>query len=396
MYDCLIKEARVIDPSQGIDAVLDIAIEDGHIEKIGPDIPAATASATYMMSGKIVTPGLIDAHCHPVLGFSDRFVHPDEAGIHAGVHLVNDGGSAGSANFYSLQQLFGENQDTKMTFFVNMASFGLIRQPEIRCVSDVDTDELKSTIAKYRPAIKGIKIRAMESLTKIDTDIIELALAVAGEVDLPLMVHLGEFRERKEHDPMDSYSRGVVKRLRKGDIVSHFMTERPGGMVLPDGTIYPELREAKERGVFLDSCHGKNNFSFTVARRLLDEGLAPNLISTDLSALGAPFVQSLPVTMSKFLALGMSLYDVVQTTTYNPAVALGIEEEWGSLQVGRRANISILELEEGSYEFFDGSAGHHLHGNMLLEPRMVLKDGRPHPCRSYYHLPAEAAGLTPV
>ncbi|HUZ17248.1 MAG TPA: amidohydrolase/deacetylase family metallohydrolase [Spirochaetia bacterium] len=395
MYDALLKNGRVIDPSSATDGLLDIAITKGRIAKLDRDIAPAEAVQTFDLSGKIVTPGLIDAHCHPVKGFSDHFVRPDDVGVDSGVLLVNDAGTAGAANFSTLRELFVGKTATEMSFFLNFATCGLIREPEIQTATDTDTALLKEAVEANRPLIRGIKIRALEALVGAGDDLFGSALDAARELGMPLMVHIGTFRPRREDDPFDDITRSLVKRLRPGDILSHFMTPRPGGMVTPDGRIYPELESARERGVFLDSCHGKFNFSFPVAQRLLEAGLHPDIISTDMSVMGFPYVQSLLVTMSKFINLGMSLYNVVDATTTRPAVALGVAGEWGSLQVGRRANISVIELVDGSFTFFDGNAGNKLTGGKLLEPRMVIKEGSVYPCRSFYHLPAEAADARP-
>jgi dihydroorotase len=203
------------------------------------------------------------------------------------------------------------------------------------------------------------------------------------------MVHIGEFRERRPNDPMDAYGRAVVDLLDSGDILSHFMTWRPGGMFPSDERVYPELEKAKKRGVFLDSCHGGNNFSFKVARQALELGLAPDIISSDLCASAVPAVQSLCVTMSKFLNLGLSLAQVIAMTTIKPAAALGLGERRRGLAPGAPADISILELVKGEYRFFDGKAGHRMRGELLLEPRLVIRRGRELPCRSCYHLPSD-------
>jgi predicted amidohydrolase len=165
------------------------------------------------------------------------------------------------------------------------------------------------------------------------------------------------------------------------------MTWRPGGMVLPNGTIFPELKEARDRGVLLDCSHGKNNFSLKVAEVLLAMDLKPDIITTDLSSIGSPYVQSLLVTMSKFINLGMPLYEVIAAVTCNAAKALGVEGEWGSLKPGRSADITILENVEGAFTFFDGAARNTRKGSYLLEPRMILQKGVPRPCRSFYQLP---------
>jgi dihydroorotase len=387
MYDVLLKDARVIDPSQKVDGIFDVAITDGKIEVLEADIPKNRAKATIPLAGKIVTPGLIDAHCHPVLHFTDHAVFPDEAGVHAGVLLVNDGGSAGAANFVTLREMYYKRVETDMTFFLNIATSGLIHPPEIQAIQDIDIKLLKATVEENRSIIKGLKLRLLEPLSKVQPDVVQLALETAEELKLPLMVHIGDFRERTEGDPLDVFTRSVVRRLRKGDIISHFMTWRPGGMVLPNGTIFPELKEARDRGVLLDCSHGKNNFSLKVAEVLLAMDLKPDIITTDLSSIGSPYVQSLLVTMSKFINLGMPLYEVIAAVTCNAAKALGVEGEWGSLKPGRSADITILENVEGAFTFFDGAARNTRKGSYLLEPRMILQKGVPRPCRSFYQLP---------
>ena len=132
--------------------------------------------------------------------------------VDAGVLLVNDAGSSGSANFLVLQDLL-QNAETTITFFLNFASCGLIKLPEIASVHDFNIAELKKVVSKAGTKIRGIKIRAMESVSKIPIDVIALAKKTAVELDLPLMVHIGEFRNRKENDPFDSYSRKVVSLL---------------------------------------------------------------------------------------------------------------------------------------------------------------------------------------
>ncbi len=387
MHDILLKGARVIDPAQGIDGILDVAIADGKVAGVAAGIPQHSATMTIPLPGKIVTPGLIDAHCHPALHLTDHAVHPDDAGVNAGVLLVNDGGSAGAGNFATLREMYYRRVKTDMTFFLNIATAGLIHHPEIKSAHDVDIARLKVTVAENRAIIKGLKLRILDPLRTIQSDIVGLALDAAGELSLPLMIHIGDFRERTDGDPHDAFTRRVVQRLRTRDIISHFMTWRPGGMVLPSGAVFPELKEARDRGVLLDCSHGKNNFSLKVAEALLAMDLKPDIITTDLSSIGVPYVQSLLVTMSKFVNLGMPLHEVVAAVTCNAAKAIGVDAEWGTLKPGRPANISILESVEGAFTFFDGAAGNRREGKCLLEPRMVLQRGVPLPCRSFYHLP---------
>ena len=150
-------------------------------------------------------------------------------------------------------------------------------------------------------------------------DAIEIAKKLAADMDLPLMMHIGETRERVPADKMDDFSRAAVSLMENGDILSHYLTWEPGGMILKDGTVYPELEAAQKRGVVLDSSHGVNHFSFTVARHAIEKGLLPTVISTDMVTTVLPAAQSLAVVMSKFLNWGLTLDQVIEMTTINPA-----------------------------------------------------------------------------
>lgn len=396
MYDILLKGARVIDPFQGIDGVRDIAIAGDKIAALEKSIAPLTAKKVLTLDGKIVTPGLIDIHCHPAFGMGGNAVPPDVAGINAGVLLICDAGTTGPTNFIVLRDFIRPHSKTSMVYFLNVASTGLIKAPEIQRLTDIDAKAVLRIVEENRSDIRGIKVRAMEAASGVERNVVRVAKEIANEVHLPVMVHLGEFRERKNDDPMDIFGRKSVDALAEGDIISHYMTERPGGMVLPNGEIFEELTEAKKRGVLLDSSHGKNNFSFKVARILMEKGLPPDIISTDLCETAYSTVQSLLVTMSKFLSLGMGLAGIVAATTIQPARALGLDDEWGTLSVGRKANISVLESTDGDFWFFDGNAGNSIHANKLLVPRMVLHEGGIMPCQSHYHIDAEYVKKTMI
>jgi dihydroorotase len=218
---------------------------------------------------------------------------------------------------------------------------------------------------------------------------IEIAKKLAYDLGLPLMIHLGvsEKRSRVLNDKMEDLSRASVSLLEKGDILSHYLTWQVGGMILKDGTVFPELEAARKRGVVLDACHGLNNFNFTIARSAIGKGLIPTVISTDMNSMNLSVVQSLAVVMSKFLNMGLSLAQVVEMTTINPAKALGEEGRHGSLIPGMIANITVMELVQGDYVFGDGLGRESMHSNMLLEPRMVFKGGKEVPAYSRYRTP---------
>jgi len=388
MYDVILKEGEIVDPAQKMHTTGSVAIQDGKIAALGVKLPSMEAGIVLDMRGKIIAPGLIDLHCHPAFGFAALGVPADEAGLNTGVTLLGDGGSAGAANFEAFRRLVVQPARTQVFCFLNLAKAGLIAMPEICTLRDIDVELSKRVVAANREIIKGIKVRAIQPLAEgPGIKAIEMAKRLAQDLGLPLMIHIGEARDRMEKDWMDDFSRSAVSLLERGDILSHFLTWEPGGMILPDGTVYPELEAARERGVYLDSCHGINHFSFTVARHALARGFIPQIISTDLSANNSPVTQSLPVVMSKFLNLGLSLDQVIEMTTVNPARALGEEGRRGSLKIGMAADLTILETVKGDFLFSDGKGRGSLRGTLLLEPRMVFQSGEMRPAYSRYYIP---------
>lgn len=388
MYDLLLKNGEVIDPSQGIHTTSSVAIENGKIAAVGKDILEAEAKKVFDMKGKIIAPGLIDIHCHPSAGFLAGGVPADEVGLNTGVTLLCDGGSSGAANFETMRQFVIQSAKTDIYCFLNLSITGLVRIPEILTNYDIDIEYSKRVVETNADIIKGIKIRAIQPLAEsLGIKAIEMAKKLATDLKMPLMVHLGQTRDRIPDDKMDDFSRTTVSMLERGDVLSHYLTWRPGGMILRDGTVYPELEAAKKRGVVLDSCHGLNHFSFTIARHAIARGLIPTVISTDMASVAVPAAQSLVVVMSKFLNLGLGVDEVIQMTTSNPAKVLGEENKRGSLKTGTNADITIMEMMRGEYLYRDGMSGESIHGKLLLEPRMVFKAGNAMPAFSNYHIP---------
>jgi dihydroorotase len=388
MYDLLLKNGEVIDPAQGIHGRRDVAIKEGRIAAVEECIPEDGASKVIPVDGKLVTPGLIDMHCHPSAGLVNIGRRIDETGIYSGVTTLCDAGSSGATNFQPFRRFLINPALTDTFCFINIAKIGLASIPEIRGDCDLDLDGTKRIIEENRDIIRGIKIRGIQSVVEsVGVKAVELAKKMGTELGLPVMIHIGEARDRVSDDFLDSFTREAVKLLDRGDIISHFLTRLPGGLIQADGSIAQELWDARKRGVILDACHGLWHFSFEIAKQALNQGLLPTVISTDLSAPNVTVVQSLLVTMSKFLNLGLTIDQVVEMTTVKAAFAIG-EENRGSLRLGGAADISILELVQGDFIFSDGRAGNRLRGKMLLEPRLVLKSGKEMPCCSRYHVPA--------
>ncbi len=374
MYDLLVRGGRVVDPAQGIDGVADIGVSQGRIATIGEGLKVEEAAQVVEAQGKVVVPGLIDLHAHVYEAVTWVSVAPDRAGVDSGVTTVVDAGSAGWATFPGLVKFLLPQSRTSVFCFLHICRTGLCHMPEIRDWNDIDYEETVAMARAYPDLIKGIKVRVVEpAVWNMGLELIKLAKRIAGEVGLPLMVHIGDARGI----PARTLTRELLPLLDSGDILSHCFTGKAGTVLQSDGTVMPEFREAAERGVVLDIAHGKNNFNFDVARRGMTQGILPHTISTDLASLtidGPVF--SLVHTLSKFMALGLSLEQVIEMSSINPARALKEDGRMGSLKVGMPADISILELKEGNWEFKD-SENHSLQGQWMLKPVMVVKGGVP-------------------
>lgn len=405
MYDIVLEGGKIIDPSQGINSVGSVAIKDGKIAALNKDISEAEINRAFDMTGKtkptikfdlkgkIVVPGLIDSHCHPVPGFMRVFGIPaDEIGWKSGVTTVCDAGSSGAANFETLRRFIIGSSKTDVFCFLNLSLKGLITVPESWAIfgkDDINVDFSKAVVEANRNIIKGIKIHTVQPLAEQQgIKGVETAKKLATDLKLPLMVHIGAFRKRVSNDMMDDFTRSTISKLEKGDIICHYTTGQAGGMIVEDGTIYPELGAAQKRGVLLDICFGQAHTSFRNARLAFQKGLIPNIISTDLASAGAMLAtQSLIVVMSMCLNMGVTLDQVIEMTTVNPAKELGEEKRRGSLKPGMMADITVLELVEGDYQFSNGPGLETMQGKMLLEPRMVFKAGEVMPVFSRYQVP---------
>ncbi len=376
MYDLLIKGGELIDPAQGLHWQVNIAVSRGKIAALDTDIPPREAKKVIDARGKVVTPGLIDLHLHVAEGIAPIALAPDKAGVLSGVTTVCDGGSTGCIDFPRFKSIITRAK-TDVLCFLNIFSGGLATVHDIKKHYDIDAEAALKVAVENRDVIKGIKLQAISAIAEtLGIKAVKIARQVAREAGMPLMVHLGDMRERTAHDPMDDFTRQLLPLLGKGDILLHVFTWEAGGVIQADGRVMDEFKEAIKRGVVIDTAHGLYHLSFQMSRIALAQGILPTTISTDLSLMSfEQAVFSLAVTMSKFLALGLSLDQVVEMTTINPARALGEEHRRGTLKVGMPADISILEPVEGDYSFSDGKGGNRLEGGLLLTPRLTLKSG---------------------
>jgi len=378
MYDLVIKGGRVIDPTQKIDGPMDVAVSGGKIAGVLLDIPPGEAGRLIDAAGKIVTPGLIDLHTHVYDGFLNNGANPDVVGVDQGVTTVADGGSAGHALFAGFPRYVIPAARTTVYCFLHIGSFGLAVMPELNCPEEINTDATEAVIRNYPDLIKGVKIRIVAKLIASEgIAVVKTAQKTAKKLHLPLMVHIGD----RNRWVSPSLTRELLPLLEQGDILSHFCTGQFGGALGEDGRALPELVAARDRGVVLDVANGINNFSYATARRMLEQGLHPTTISTDVtkSSVTGP-AYGLTVTLSKFLELGLPLGEMIAMATVNPAKALGIDDRKGSLKPGMDADISILEIHSGQWLLPD-SPGEILNVRRLIRPHMTVKAGTPIPPR---------------
>ncbi|MBI2157414.1 MAG: amidohydrolase/deacetylase family metallohydrolase [Candidatus Rokubacteria bacterium] len=371
MYDLLLKGGTVVDPSSGLEGVRDVAIENGVIARVAPGIAPSEAARVIEVGGKLVTPGLIDLHAHVFEGVNRTGVNPDLAGVYSGVTTIVDAGSAGAATFGGWRHIL-PHCATEIIPFLHICQTGLATLPDIIAERSVNLADTVRVAGEHRGLIHGIKARMVSPALEImGMEMPKLARRAAREAGITLMVHIGDTEKR--YDPKVIHP--LLDLLEPGDILTHYFTPNPGGVLDANGKLVPEAREAAARGVWFDTAHGRMNFSFDVGRRIIEQGLLPHCISTDLTVPGRlNTVHSMTEIMTRFLGLGFTLPQVVTMSTANPAKAIGAEQRLGSLAVGRQADVSVLELREGDWVVYD-ILGSPLRVDRAFAPHLTLKRG---------------------
>jgi len=372
MYDLLIKGGTVIDPSRGLHGLSDVAVQDGKIARVARSISIEDAARVVQVTGKIVTPGMIDLHTHVYDGVNANGVLADLGGVRAGVTTMVDAGSSGCDTFGGFPRHIIPNNKTEVICFLHICRTGLATTPDIFSPSSINLERTIQVCEENRGRIVGIKARMVSpALEILGMEMPRLAKRAATEAGIKLMVHIGDTEKR--YDP--NVIRQILPILDEGDIVTHLFTANPGGVLDAQGKLVPEVKEANERGVWLDTAHGRANFSFDVGKRVLDQGLIPHCISTDLTVPGRQrTVHSMTEMMTRFLAMGFTLDQVVTMCTINPAKALGEEERLGTLGIGRQADISVLDLKEGDWVVYD-VLGRSLRVDQAVVPVLTVKKG---------------------
>lgn len=367
IFDLVLRGGRVIDPSQGFDAITDIGFLDGRVAATGAGLEAKT---TKDVTGRIVTPGLIDLHTHAYWGGTSLGVDPLRL-ARGGCATLVDAGSAGPGNYAGFLDHVIRPSPVRIIAFLNVSFAGIYafskrvmvgESGDLRLMAPIDAVDVARA---NRDTIVGIKVRVgLHASQNSGVIPLDIAKQVAIEAELPMMVHI-------DHPPPTLGE--VLARMRPGDILTHSFRPFPNSPSTIDGAVRDEVMEARNRGVLFDIGHGMGSFSFKTARAMLDSGFFPDCISSDVHALcvdGPAF--DLLTTMSKFLCLGMPLMEVVLAATEAPAKAIR-RPDLGGLKPGAVGDASILALETGAFEYVD-STGERMRGDQRLVARgLVLK-----------------------
>ena len=373
-YELLVKGGRVVDPAQGLSAARDVAVAGGKIVGVAPDIAGSEARQVLDARGKIVTPGLIDIHVHVYDGVTPLGIPADPNCIAKGVTTVVDAGSAGAHTFPGLRKYVINVVDTRVYALLNISVLGQstmsedLQHGELLDLRFVNSKLAIRTIERNRDVILGIKIRLSRNITsENDLAALKLAREASDAVQLPLMVHIG-----------DSYSplKDLLPILKKGDVITHSFRGDPGGILDDRGRVLPEVHAAMARGVRLDVGHGAGSFAFDTAEKALKQDVLPGTISSDVHQfnVNGP-VFDLATTLSKFLHLGLTLEQVVERASTNPANTFGFPEGLGTLREGSEADIAVFELAEGDFDFVDAWRQKRI-GHRKLVPVATVKSGR--------------------
>jgi dihydroorotase len=372
-HDLVVAGGRVLCPATGVDSVADVAIDDGLIAAVGDGLEGREHLDAR---GLLVVPGLIDLHVHVYDGVSHYGIDADTYLLRRGTTTGVDVGSAGAQTFPGLRRMVIEAARTRVYAYLHIAIEGMI-SPLVGELEDIrwaSVEQCVQVAEANRDVIAGVKLRAGYQMVGPDPrPAVALALEASRALALPLMVHVIDMGM-----PLPE----LLAQMRPGDVVTHCFHGNDGGLLDGGGDVWPEAREARERGILFDVGHGAGSFTWRVARAALAQGFPPDTISSDIHTHNhAGPVHDLPRTLSKLLHLGMPLPDVISAATSRVGALLAhvAPAGLGTLTPGAPGDLSLLELERGRFALTDGehrlSAGVTEHAAERLVARSVVRAG---------------------
>src|SRR3954451_3092462 len=371
-YDLLLQGGHVIDAKNGVSAVRDLGIKDGKVAAVAAKLDPKDALKTVDVKGLYVTPGLIDIHVHVYTGTGERGSYagdnslaPDGYTFRIGVTSVADAGCAGWRNFEDFKDKIIDRSKTRVFAFLNIVGAGMRGGRFENNLEDMQPEPAAEMAKKHKGLIVGIKTA---HYTGKEWTPVENAVAAGTAANIPVMVDFGnDFPERPLADLL-------TKKLRPGDIYTHCYSGLRHELT-DDGKVNPGMIEGRKRGVIFDVGHGGGSFAWRIAVPAMKQGFIPDSISTDLhtGSMNSGMKDMLNV-MDKFLAMGMSVDEVIQRSTWNPAREIH-REELGNLSVGSPADVTVLNRETGKFGFTD-MYGARLQGTQKLTCELTLRNGK--------------------
>jgi dihydroorotase len=360
-YDLIVTGGRVIDPSLRLNAIRDVAITGGRIAAVGANLAVGSAEVIDA-TGKLVVPGLLDIHTHYA-----RDAEGSALGLTGGVTGWIDAGSAGAD---ALDQMVAvvkaAPQPARM--LINIGRAGILPDGDTMDLSLADVDAAKAAVARHLDVVVGVKARLTRGVAADDAEVLRRAQEVATSFNLPLMIHMGQ--------TASPFGR-LVSQLKPGDIVTHMLAPPPNSVIDDNDQILPEVLAARRRGVWFDVANGRvDHLRWDTFDRIIQSGFWPDSISTDGST-SSPTAESVidfPNVLSKFLNFGMTLDEVIARATFNPSRVFGVFHDRGTLNVGAPADVAVLELREGTFDFVD-NYGNTRTGRQRLFPSATVLGG---------------------
>lgn len=397
-FDMILKGGRVIDPATGFDGIADVAITAGKIAAVSPNIPVEAAGDVLDVAGRVVIAGMIDTHGHVYQHVTGRFgLNADMVGVQSGVTTVLDQGGPSCMTLPGFRKFVAEPADSRVLCFLSAYLVGGLEghlYPELYGPEQVNVAATVKAARENPDLVRGIKAHAeIGGASRWGLEVIKLGKRIASEAGLPLYIHLGQLWPTKDSATVDADEvvRALIPIMEKGDVLAHPFTRHPGGFISAEtGEVHPVVWAALERGVTVDVGHG-SHFSFDMARRTIAAGIRPTTLGADMHGYNvrlpeagaessanpffgvAPF--NLTNAMTKLLALGLTLPEIVATVTSNPATMIGMTDTIGALKPGMEADISVLDILDGRFELRDNS-GESMISPQMIVPGFALRAGR--------------------